>query len=59
MTTTQMRRLRKLIADIRQCADEADFLALTLGNGAEAGSLLGSIADDLELQHPEASNAAR
>lgn len=48
--TNKNRNIRTLIEQINKLAAKADALELTLGNGGQVGSMLGSIADDLLAQ---------
>lgn len=50
VTSAQLRALRRLIAKLKSAQEIACTLELTLGNGAEVDSLLGSLADELELK---------
>jgi carbamate kinase len=47
MRTKKIRAIAKQLAKLAQRADE---LGLTLGNGAQVGSLIGTIADELETR---------
>jgi len=42
--------LEKFIEQLNKLAKKADKLNIRLGNGAEVGSMLGSMADDLSNQ---------
>jgi hypothetical protein len=55
MTNTQARKptaaeIRRLISKLKAAAEMADSLGVTTGNGGEVGSIVGSIADELQVQ---------
>ena len=50
MTKTDLRNFRRLISILRKAEDQANLLDATLDNGAEIGSVIGSIADELEVK---------
>lgn len=50
MTRSELRMLRMCIRQIRSAQAIADKLEINMGNGAEVGSLLGSMADELEIK---------
>lgn len=50
MTKSEYTQLQRLIRKLSDARDIADRLELTIGNGAEVGSLVGSLVDELELR---------
>jgi len=50
MTKTEKRELKRLISLLEKAADIADRLEINLSNGAEIGSMVGGIADELSLR---------
>lgn len=50
MTRNELIKVRRLIRHINAAQKLADELELLLSNGAEAGSVLGSIADEFEIK---------
>lgn len=44
---SKLHAMARFITSLERLAANADKLGLTLGNGSEVGSLLGSMADDL------------
>ncbi len=43
------RKVKQLIRLLKEAANVADTLEVTLGNGAEVGSIIGGIATELEM----------
>lgn len=54
MSKQDKKNIAKVIRLLRQAADIAERLELTMGNGGYVDSLVGSMADELEVTHIEA-----
>ena len=48
-----MTKMKRLIKKLNECRELADELGLLAGNGAELGSIIGTIADELEVQEQQ------
>ena len=51
MTQTERKQLKRLISLLNKAQEIADRLELLNGSGGELGSLIGSIADELEVKY--------
>jgi hypothetical protein len=53
VTKTEMSLLKRLIKKLSDARELADRLEITVGNGGEVGSIIGSLCDELELRELE------
>lgn len=50
MTQSKLKQLDRLIKKLSDAQVIADRLEITVGNGGEVGSLIGTLRDELEVQ---------
>ena len=50
MTSKDILKVKRLIGHLRTAEKIASEMEITLGNGGEVGSLVGSMADELEIE---------
>jgi hypothetical protein len=51
VTAKERALLKRLIKKLNDARDIADTLELTVGNGGEVGSIIGSLTDELEVRY--------
>ena len=59
MTKSEFTQLKRLIKKLNEAREIADRLEITIGNGAEVGGLIGSLADELDIRADAVKGDAR
>lgn len=55
MTRPEIQQCKRLVKKLRDAQEIANRLEITLGNGGEVDSIIGSIADEIEVRMQESA----